>query len=154
MRSSCCYRDSLLAPRLSHPPGAPEPTGQAVLGWAAGEAFSQPCWARAALAPGSELLNEVLSFPSWEWENARCRFLMLLFYFAAASPSRCLNVTDYFSAVRARDGESQEGEVKNLASASQTAGIPDTPAAAQKPGAGRDGEASSPFGKQEPRTGQ
>lgn len=42
---------------------------------------------------------------------------MLLFYFAAASPSRCLNVTDYFTAVRAREGGA-EGEVKNLASAS------------------------------------
>lgn len=63
---------------------------------------------------------------------------MLLFYFAAASPSRCLNVPDYFTAVRAWEGGA-EGEVKNLASASQTAGIPGAPAAAQKPEAGRDG---------------
>lgn len=76
----------MLAPRLSHLPGAPEPTGQAVLSRAAGEVISQPCPARAALAPGSEQLNEVLSFPSWEWEKARCRFLMLLFYFAARLP--------------------------------------------------------------------
>lgn len=90
---------------------------------------------------GFEQLNEVLSFPSWERERAQCRFLMLLFYFAAASPSRCLNVTDYFTAVRAsgRRREGAEGEVKKLASASRAAGIPDAPAAAQKPGAGRDG---------------
>lgn len=104
---------TLLAPRLSHPPAAPEPTGQAVLSWPAGEVISQ----------GFEQLNEVLSFPSWEWEKARCCFLMLLFYFAAASPSRCLNVTDYFTAVRAWEGGA-EGEVKNLASASQTAASP------------------------------
>lgn len=117
----------------------PEPTGQAVLSWAARGVLSQPCSARAALAPGSEQLNEVLSLPSWEWGKARCCFLMLLFYFAAASPSRCLSVTNYFTAVRAWEGGA-EGEVKNLASASSlSASIPDAPAAAQTPEAGRDG---------------
>lgn len=62
----------------------------------------------------------------------------VILFCSAASPSRCLNVTDYFTAVRAREGGA-EGEVKNLASASRTAGIPDGPEAAQKPEAGRDG---------------
>lgn len=61
---------------------------------------------------GFERLNEVLSFPSWERERAWRRFLTLLFYFAAASPSRCLNVTDYFTAVRGFGRGEQRGKRK------------------------------------------
>lgn len=57
---------------------------------------------------------------------------MLLFYFAAASPSRCLNVTDYFTAVRGLGRGEQRGKRKIWPALPELLASPDAPAAAQK----------------------
>lgn len=68
-------------------------------------------------------VNEVLSFPSWEWESAWCYFLTLFFYFSVTSISRCLNATDYFT----------RREEKNLESVLQSVGSHKPRAASYNP---------------------
>lgn len=102
---------------------------------------------------GFEQLNEGLSHPSWEREGARCRFLTLLFYFAAASPSRCLNVTDYFTAGRTSGGGSTGGREKS-GERFPNYQHPRCPGCGTETRGWKGRVENSPSGKQEPCPGQ
>lgn len=116
----------------------PEPTGQAVQSWDSQESYQPVLLDRGWAATTLEQLNEVLSFPSWERERAQCRFLVLLFYFAAASPSRCLNVTDCFTAVQGSWRGERRGKREVWQVLAELLSIPDAPLGGQEPEPGRD----------------